>query len=81
MCPGGVCIPELACLDDAEQVSLSMGLKPLAMVDAARDGGYLGHVPADAGPGTVWHRVAASGNVWHSVATVGNPWQRDGRTG
>ena len=50
-----------------------MALKPSVLVDAAGDGGHLGHVVPDAGPGTVWHRVAASGNVWHPVAIVGNP--------
>jgi hypothetical protein len=49
----------LACLDDAEQVSLSVGLKRSALVDASGDGGHLGHMAVDAGPGTVWHRVAA----------------------
>src|SRR5260370_4781407 len=58
-----------------------MGLKASALVDAAGDGGHLGHVPADAGPGTVWHRVAArpatSGNLRQWLATR---WQLDGRT-
>jgi len=57
----------LAYLDDAEQVSLSMRLKPSAIVDAAGGGGILGHVAADAGParyGIVWRRPATSGILW-----------------
>src|SRR5260370_68250 len=49
-----------------------MGLKASALVDAAGDGGHLGHVAADSGPGTVWHRLATV----EIAGNDGNCWQR-----